>query len=323
MDFQAEKALVLDHFAALDRAEPETVADALRIRVSADYRWRGFAPFGEQSGLAIADVFWTPFKSAMTALQRRQDIFFAGLNEIDRFQTVWVCSMGHLMGLFDRPWLDIRPTGKLSFLRYAEFNRVEAGKIAETAMFFDIPHFMAQAGQSPFAAQTGQHLVQPGPADHGGLLSGKQDPEDGAATLALINSMIRDLGTWESGLPLEEELAQTWRDDMLWWGPEGIGATYTIERYAQQHAAPFRAAFSDRSPTNHVCRIAEGKFGGFFGWPNFSARMTGPFMGCPPTGQRLSFNVIDIYRREQDRLAENWVFIDLMSIWRAMHGESG
>ena len=30
---------------------------------------------------------------------------------------------------------------------------------------------------------------------------------------------------------------------MIWWGPAGIGATYTIERYAKQHAGPFRAAF--------------------------------------------------------------------------------
>jgi hypothetical protein len=29
------------------------------------------------------------------------DIFMAGKNEIDGFESVWVVSMGHLMGLFD------------------------------------------------------------------------------------------------------------------------------------------------------------------------------------------------------------------------------
>ena len=319
MDFQSEKGLVLEHFAALDQASPKTLTSAFRTRVTTDYIWRGFHPFGELHGAeAVVPTFWQPLKRAMTSLRRRQDIFFAGLNEIDGFQSVWVCSMGHLMGLFDHAWLDIRPTGKLTFLRYAEFNRVEAGQIAETAMFFDIPHLMAQAGQPLFPDQAAQHLIQPGPAGNDGLLLAPQDPTSGAKTLAVINAMISDLGTWGLGLPLEEELARTWQDDMLWWGPEGIGATYTIERYARQHSGPFRAAFSDRSPTRHICRMAEGNFGGFFGWPNFSATMSGSYLGGDATGQRHEFHVIDIYRRDGDKLAENWVFIDLMQIWQAI-----
>ena len=58
-----------------------------------------------------------------------------------------------------------------------------------------------------------------------------------------------------------------WHDDTLWWGPAGIGASYTIERDAKQHAGPFRAAFANRKFNGHVCRMAEGAFGGFFGWP--------------------------------------------------------
>ena len=116
-------------------------------------------------------------------------------------------------------------------------------------------------------------------------------------------------------LPLEEELARTWTRDMTWWGPAGIGATYTIARYARQHAGPFRAAFSERSKTAHVARLAEGHFGGFFGWPNFTARLTGPFAGQAPTGKVGAFRVIDIYRRAGDKLAENWVFIDMPHFW--------
>jgi hypothetical protein len=48
----------------------------------------------------------------------------------------------------------IRPTRKMAFLRYCEFNKIENGKITETAMFFDIPHLMMQAGQNPFPSQT-------------------------------------------------------------------------------------------------------------------------------------------------------------------------
>ena len=101
---------------------------------------------------------------------------------------------------------------------------------------------------------------------------------------------------------------------MLWWGPHGIGSTFTIERYAKQHAGPFRAAFSDKSGTGHIARLAEGHYGGFFGWPNFTARHDGGFMGLPKSDGKIEFKVIDIYRRGEGKLAENWIFIDILSI---------
>ena len=91
---------------------------------------------------------------------------------------VWVVSMGHLMGLFDHAWLGIRPTGKMAFLRYCEFNRIENNKICETAMYFDIPHLMTQVGMNPFPLQTAAHLVQPGPLNHDGLMFEKQDDNE-------------------------------------------------------------------------------------------------------------------------------------------------
>ena len=311
--FQKEKALVLAHYEALSKASPGNVADILAERTAPNWDWRGFHPFGAQTGVAaVAKAFWLPFLEAITRVQRRQDIFFAGLNEIDGFQGRWVVSMGHLMGLFDNPWLGIRPTRKMVFLRYAEFNRIEDDKIAETTFYCDIPHLMTQAGQNPFPTQTAQHLVQPGPMTHDGLLYSEQPRAEGEATLSLINSMITDLGNWGLGIPLEEELARTWHDDMIWWGPDGIGASYTIERYAKQHSGPFRAAFSEKSNTNHRARLAEGHYGGFFGWPNFTAVHSGEFMGIPATNDRVEFRVIDIYRRDGELLAENWIFIDIL-----------
>lgn len=317
MSFQAEKAVVLDLYRALDGAAPQRLSEVLALTVDDAALWRGFHPFDELHGAeAVAETFWRPLRQALTRLQRRQDVFFAGKNEIDGFQGVWVVSMGHLMGLWDHPWLGLGPTGKMAFLRYCEFNRVEHGRITETAMYFDIPHLMMQAGLQPFPPQTAAHLVQPGPLTHDGLLFDSQPEAEGEATLAAINAMIGDLGTWQLGLPLEEELARTWHDDMIWWGPAGIGATYTIERYAEQHSRPFRAAFTDRSKTSHLARVAEGHFGGFFGWPNFTARHLGGFMGMPGSQTPGEMRVIDIYRRAGDKLAENWVFIDLLHFWK-------
>ncbi len=315
--FQNEKQLVREYNAALDAADDGALSDVMRRFTAEDYLWRGYHPFGEMTEAAeVATRFWQPLRTALTRMQRRQDVFMAGRNEMDGFQSVWVVSMGHLMGLFDAPWLGIPPTGKMAFLRYCAFHRVSDGKIVETAMYFDIPQLMVQAGLTPFPPQTAAQLVQPGPITHDGLLWDVQPEEEGAKSLASINAMVSDLGTWGLGLPLEDELARTWHDDMAWWGPTGIGATYTIERYAKQHSAPFRAAFSDRSKTKHICRMAEGHYGAFFGWPNFTARLTGPFMGMAPTDKVGEMRVIDVYRRDGDKLAENWVFIDLLHFWK-------
>jgi len=316
-DFTAQKQVVTDLYARLEKAEPGYEAAALATSYAPNHLWRGYHPFNEQHGAeAVADSFWTPLRKSLTSLQRRQDVFMAGRNEMDDFTSVWVVSMGHLMGLFDAPWLGIQPTGKLTMLRYCEFNKVEDGQITETAMYFDIPHLMMQAGLQPFPPQTAAQLVQPGPLPHDALMFTPQPLETGEKTLAVINAMISDLGQWNSGLSLEDELRRTWHEDMLWWGPTGIGATYTIERYARQHSGPFRASFADRSKTGHICRLAEGNYGGFFGWPNFTARPTGGFMGMPATDKAGEFRVIDIYRRDGDKLAENWIFIDLLHFWK-------
>ena len=316
--FQREKNLILDYYTALDQAQDDDlVAVNEKFLASNNYLWRGYHPFHEQNSAAqVARLFWQPLRHSLKHLQRRQDVFMAGRNEMDGFESVWVVSMGHLMGLFDQPWLGIPATGKLTMLRYCEFNKVQDGKITETAMYFDIPHLMVQAGLQPFALQTAAQLVQPGPMTHTGLMFDEQDVTEGEKTLAAINHMISALGNWEQPLSLQEELRLSWHEDMLWWGPTGIGAAYTIERYAQQHAGPFRAGFKDRIFNGHVCRLAEGEFGGFFGWPNLTLEPTGGFMGMPATGKRGEMRIIDIYRRKADKLAENWIFIDLLHFWK-------
>ena len=311
-DFRSEKALVRAHDTALSRATHATAAGILAERTTSDWHWRGMHPFHEQRGAAaVAAAFWAPFLTAMTRVQRRPDIFMAGLNEMDGFQSVWVVSMGHLMGLFDRPFLRVRPTGRIAMLRYAEFNRVEDGRIAETAFFCDIPHLMIQAGQDPFPPQSGAHLVQPGPATHEGLMYDPQDPAAGRATLTAINAMLEDMRRKDRNM--EAGLAQTWNDDMIWWGPAGIGATYTIPRYVQQHAGPFNAALSRGYRFNgHLCRLAEGSFGGFFGWPNLTLSNAGGYLGMTASPNPADMRVVDIYRAESGKLSENWIFIDIL-----------
>lgn len=235
----------------------------------------------------------------------------AGQNDVDGFATEWVCSMGHLMGLFDEAWLGIPPTGKMAFLRYVEFNRITDGKISETALFCDIISVMQQAGLNPLPLQTGAAFITPGPRTHDGLMFSPQKSPEGEKTLALINQMISDLTSSYMESP-EEQLARCWHDDMIWFGPAGIGATYTRKRYQVQHQGPFRQCLKDIKFNGHVCRFAEGNFGGFFGWANLSLKAGGGFMGLPASDLPTEMRVVDIYRRDGEKLSENWIFIDLL-----------
>ncbi len=311
--YQAAKTLVRDYFEALENSSPETVADVLNKFTGDNYLWRGVYPFREQRGAeTVAEIFWQPLMQSLRHMQRRQDIFIGGTNEISGEQ--WVMSMGNFMGLFDADWLGIPRTRKIANLRYAEFNCVEDGKISQTGLFIDIIGLMVQAGVYPLPPSTGVYFNYPGPRTHDGLLFDDAPEEEGVATLALVNKMVDDLSALNKsgsmGCP-PEVLEKTWSKNMIWYGPAGIGATYTIPRYQEQHQLPFRNNLDDKVFHGHVCRFAEGNFACFFGWPNLSNRPIGGFLGLPGSDVNAQMQVVDVYRREGDKLAENWVLIDL------------
>ena len=125
----------------------EDIPEVCDTYVSDSCLWQSYYPFKDQrGGQHVARHFWVPFKNSFKRVQRRQDIFFAGKNELSEDDTVWVVSMGHLMGLFDEDWLSIRANGKMTFLRYVEFNELKNDKIVQTAFYFDLPNLMNQVG---------------------------------------------------------------------------------------------------------------------------------------------------------------------------------
>ncbi|NNF40126.1 MAG: SnoaL-like domain-containing protein [Woeseiaceae bacterium] len=320
---QAAKTTVRNFQAAFDSAGDADLAAVLAANTPDNYFWRGMHPFYEQEGAAaVADTFWLPLRRSLTSLQRREDIFLAGLNDADGGETLWVVSMGHMMGLFDSDWIGIPATHKLAFLRYAEFHRVANDKIVESAFFCDVIGMMRQAGHYPLPPQTGADFLYPGPRTRDGRLFEAQSTDAGKKTMALVNRMIADLGALnvsDAHHCPPELLAATWHDDMIWYGPCGIGATYTIPRYQQQHQFPFRRHIKDKTFNGHVARFAEGNYAGFFGWANLTNTPTGGFLGLPGNEVRADMRVVDIYRRDGDKLAENWVLIDLLH-YLAMQG---
>lgn len=332
---QTAKQLVNDYCEAFDNCETNQLISTLQRYSADEYQWRGMHPFHEQTGAqATIDSFWKPLRHAFSSLQRRPDIFLANTNSLNDAaatsektdQPIWTCQMGHFMGLFDKAWLNIPPTQKMTFIRFAEFHQVQANQILQSALFIDLIGVMRQAGQYPLPPQTGASFIYPGPQTHDGLLYEPQPEQQATNTLNLIERMINDLSqanetaaqTGVNKVP-RSVLAKTWVDDMIWYGPEGIGATYTIDRYQQQHQYPFRFNLAGKTFNGHVARFAEGNYGCFFGWPNLTNTPTGGFMGLPGSNLSADMRVVDVYRSNGTHLVENWVIIDLPH-WLAMQG---
>ena len=311
--YQDQKSLILSFYDELEAANADSVRKVISQFTNTDFQWYGVYPFNEQNGGdAVAEVFWIPFLSTWSNVQRRQDVFLAGTSEIDN--TDWVISMGHFMGLLDGNWLGFPASRKIAFLRYADFNCIKDGKIIRSSFFCDLIGFMYQLGINPLPPQTGASFIYPGPRTHDGLLFEPQDQRESQKTLELVNRMIGDLSDLnknENDCPSPDLLKKTWHDDMTWYGPAGIGASYTIPRYQEQHQFPFRKGLKDKAFNGHICRFAEGNYAGFFGWPNLTNMATGGFLGLPASSTPADMRVVDIYRRQGEKLSENWVLIDL------------
>jgi ketosteroid isomerase-like protein len=307
---QESKAIVLQYFEELESAAPGDLAAVIEKNTDANYRFRGVHPFNELEGAdAVAESVWQPLGSAFTSLRRRQDIFMAGPNLIDG--NMWVTSMGKFMGLFDSNWLGIKSTGKIAMIPYCEFHRIEDGKIAESALWIDIISVMKQSGYNPLPRQTGAEIINPGPRTADGVMLDASDEIESQETLNLIMQMCNDL-VGDGMNSDDSSLADTWHDDMLWFGPSGIGATYTIDRYQEQHQGPFNAGLNNIEFNGHILDHAEGNYGGWFGWPNLRMNQGDGFLGLPASDAPTEMRVVDIYRRDGDKLAENWIFIDLL-----------
>ncbi|MGL4935701.1 MAG: ester cyclase [Cetobacterium sp.] len=320
--YQEIKKIVREYFDAMENSTVETIESVLKEYTSENYLWRGVYPFREQEGATAAtETFWKPLMTSIKHLQRRQDVFIAGTNEVNDTEE-WVMSMGHFMGLFDEEYLGIRPTGKMINLRYAEFSCVENGKITKTGLFVDLLGLMQQAGVYPLPPSTGQYFVYPGPRNHDGLLFEDAAPEEGVKTLALVNKMVEDLSALNKSGAMgitPDILEPSWSKNMIWYGPAGVGASYTIPRYIAQHSLPFRSSLTDKVFNGHVCRFAEGNFSCFFGWPNLSNTPIGGWLGLPGGKVRGDMQVVDVYYRDKDKLSENWVLIDI-PFWLKQQG---
>ena len=310
--FENEKKLVLEYFNSIDNSNNENLINRISQYISDDFKMRCTHPFNELNGAEqVANNLWVPIKNSFKPIQRRMDIFYAGINSLDTNEGKWVTSMGHLMGIFNKPFFGIQPNFKSILLRYAEFYKVENDKITEGAIFLDIINLMQQLGLSVIPESTGLVGITPGPMNHKGLKLNISENAESRKTLELIHRM-RDRLVKESKMKsVKDELELDWHNDMIWWGPGGIGASYTIDGYIKGHTKPFQDGLEFIKFGGHILSSAEDDLGGWFGWPNLIMKTKGGYLGLTNASDIESeMRVVDLYRRDGDKIAENWIFID-------------
>jgi len=138
-----------------------------------------------------------------------------------------------------------------------------------------------------------------------------QDPAEGDATMRLMTAMVADL-TGAGVTSPADHMDRFWTRDMCWFGPAGIGASAFRDGYRRGHTAPFEDGLTDIDFHGHPVELAEGSYGGFFAYPSLSMRNAGGYLGLPASDRVTEMRLVDMYRREGDLLAENWIFIDIL-----------
>lgn len=320
-DFRDQaKAVIAPLRAALASGSVRDVAQALSGCLDAAAVIHMGHPMGDMFGPeALYETAFAPLLAAMPDLERRDLIVIDGVDE-DGAQ--WVGCMGHYMGTFAAPWLDIPPTGHLAHLRFHEFYRIEGGKVAEVQALWDIPEVMMQAGVWPMAPSLGREGLVPGPMPQDGL--GPHDASESSGSQALVVEMLTQMSRHpREGGPEVMQAERFWHPRMNWYGPAGIGTARGFDGFRNWHQIPFLSAMPDRTASKSAATaahfFAEGAYVAVTGWPNMQMSVTGDgWMGIAPSGQKITMRSLDFWRIEAGLIRENWVLVDLLDVYRQL-----
>jgi predicted ester cyclase len=312
-DLLAEKLAYLNAWSMLDKQASAHWPGALAELYSQDVAWHGPHPINAHQGARnVVEKFWQPFLHSFPDIERRDDILIAGSFKGGK----WIGATGYYTATFTRDWLGIRATGGVVNIRYGEFSRMEAGRVHEVYMILDILDIMHQAGCWPtmLPKSRGPLGRVPGPASRDGVSIVSAPFGESEASLKLVEAMIKGLMEYDGKALASMAMERFWHPHMMWYGPAGIGSSRQLEGFQQVHQIPFLNAFPDRRGGDHKARIGDGVFVGSTGWPSVRATHLGPWQGVAPTNRPISMRVMDFWRREDNLLRENWVFIDMIEL---------
>jgi predicted ester cyclase len=230
---------------------------------------------------------------------------------------MWVCGTGYFNGTFSKNYLTIPASGEAVSIRWGEFCRMKQGKIVETYFLLDLIDLMQQAGFQVLPPSRGTDGVYPPPLAGDGVLFEALDTQTSKYSLKHIRKFIFDgLNNYDQSKLESMGMADFFHPEVKWYGPGGIGACLSFNEFESLHQQPWLKAFPDRAVQDLDALFAEGNYSGAPGWAGVKATHTGEYLGCAATGNKLEINGLDFWKREGEVYTENWVFVDMIHLFR-------
>ncbi|MCP4198939.1 MAG: ester cyclase [Proteobacteria bacterium] len=321
---QLNKRVVWDFWQALENTTVIQAEEVARSAMDAHVIWHGPDPINELSGVgSFMFDFWLPLLHSFHDLKRQSHLFFGGKSngridgDVSLDGNMWVGGTGYLNGAFAHDYLTIPATGGEVNIRWGEFCRMEQGKIVEVYFLLDLIDLMQQAGYYVLPPSRGQDGLYPPPHANDGIMLGAHDAWESAYSLDHIRRFIFDgLNSYDQAGLESMGMADFFHPDVQWYGPGGIGACLSLKEFEDLHQEPWLHAFPDRQVQDLDALIAEGGYSGAPGWAGVKATHTGRYLDCPATGNQIEVNGLDWWKREEDMYVENWVFVDMVHLFR-------
>ena len=283
--------------------------------IDANSVWKFSHPINELNGIAeLEHGFWRPLLKALPDMERRIDIFLAG----EFNDRTWTAFTGHYIGMFTNDWLGLPASQQVSFLRFGEILEIQDDRIVSGHVLLDIIDFARQTGVNLVPPSLGAEFLAPAPSTQDGIRLTSSPDHESEKSRMLIEAMIAGLMQYDQKSVTSMHQEDFWHDDMLWYGPGGIGTARSLAGFQNYHQIPFLNFVPDRIGGNHVARIADGHYFATGGWPSICATTSGAtwLQTELPKGAPVTMRVMDFWRRDGDLLKENWVFIDIPDVFR-------
>lgn len=321
---QPHKLLIRMLYQALDAAAPAEVADICARRLAPDFHWHGGDPFGQTHDPATyARTFWDPLKTAIPDLARQTHIFMAGTSNAREGQaqdgTQWVAGTGYFTGTATTSFLGIPVTDHPLRIRWGEFFRIDDGQITYAQTILDFVDWFDQIGHPVLPRPRGAAHVYPAPTGYDGVLHDAQDLTETLTTLTLGREFIfGGLNAFDETDLTSMGMAKFFHANVKWYGPGGIGACLSLQEFEDLHQQPWLIAFPDRKVLHLESLFAEDTMLAASGPRGVIATQTGPYLGHPASGNKIEVSGIDFWRREGNQFVENWVFVDMIHLFRQM-----
>lgn len=126
----------------------------------------------------------------------------------------------------------------------------------------------------------------------------------------LVDDMYEGLNQNHTG-----NMGDYWFEDMVWYGPAGIGTKRGLKEFDFDYRRAFIHSFPDKVGRD-VIRLAQGDRVAGTGYQ--TATFARDWLGIPATGRQIKIRYMDFWRVEERdgvrKLAENHVLIDIPGV---------